>query len=107
MQDLKLWFERARVPIKIEKEPLNSVSLSVNNQDIFQMSISTRGKKHKREFFRLFHGHEGNDVRVINADSENQQLILLVNEPEREYMVRRWHRKKSKWVYEKQNNGDF
>lgn len=102
MQDIKLWFEKARVPVKIEKEPLNSVNLSVNNQDIFQMNISTRGKKHKREYFRIFHGHEGNDVRVVHADSNNQQVILLVNEPEREYTVRRWDREENKWVYEKQ-----
>jgi len=102
MQDLELWFEKAGVPVKVEHEPLNSVNLSVNNQDIFQMNISTRGKKHKREYFRIFHGHEENDVRVVHADSNKQQVILLVSEPEREYTVRTWDREENDWVYENQ-----
>jgi len=76
MQDLELWFEKARLPIKVEKKPLQSVRMSVNNQDIFQMSIDTKGKKNKREYFRVFHGHENNNVRVIDANSGNQQVIL-------------------------------
>ncbi len=63
------------------------------------MSINTRGKKHKREYFRIYYGHPENDIRVIDTDSKNQQLILLVNEPERKYTVRIWEPKKSVWLY--------
>jgi len=61
---------------------------AVNNQDIFQMSIDTRGKKRKRDYFKIYPGHQNNEVRVIDADSEKQQFLLLVNEPEREYTTR-------------------
>ncbi len=103
MQDLKVWFEKARLPVEIENSPLFSRNLSVNNSDIFQMNISLKGKRPKKEYFRIYHGHEGNDVRIINADSKYQQVILLVNEPEREYTVRTWSRKKNDYIYEKQN----
>ena len=105
MQDLELWFTKAGLPVRVEKEPLSSVSFSVNNQDIFQMTIDTKGKKHKKEYFRVFPGHKNNDVRVIDTDSGKQQLILLVNEPEREYLVRIWDR--DTWSYEKQKSPGF
>ena len=54
MQDLKQWFTNAELPIKVEKEPLRSRNLSVNNQDIFQMSINTRGKKKKKRILSNF-----------------------------------------------------
>jgi hypothetical protein len=107
MQDLKRWFNKAKVPVKIEKEPLKSIRLSVNNQDIFRMNIDTRGKKHKREYFRIYYGHPENDIRVIDTDSKNQQLILLVNEPERKYTVRIWEPKKSVWLSQTQKSPNF
>jgi hypothetical protein len=107
MQDLELWFIKAGLPIKVEKDPLNVSRFSVNNQDIFQMTIDTKGKKHPKEYFRVFPGHKDNDVRVIDTDSGKQQLILLVNEPKREYSVRSWDRNKGDWVYEKQKSPGF
>jgi len=102
MQDLELWFNKAKLPIKVEKEPLRSRNMAVNNQDIFQMSIDTRGKKNRQEYFRVFHGNKNNDVRVIDTDSGNQQVILLVSEPEREYSTRQWSREKNDWIFVKQ-----
>lgn len=107
MQDLELWFSKAGLPLKVEKKPLSSISFSVNNQDVFQMSIDTKGKKRKKEYFRIFPGHSNNDVRVIDTDSGKQQVILLVKEPEREYTVRNWDRTKRDWVYEKQKTPGF
>ncbi len=107
MQDIKRWFDKARVPIKIEKEPLSDIAMSVNNADIFQMTIDTRGKKNKHEFFRIYYGHPKNDIRVIDADSRNQQVILLVNEPERKYTVRFWDRNEQDWKYYKQKSPGF
>ncbi len=107
MQDLKKWFGKARVPVNIEKEPISSSLMSVNNQDIFQMTIGIRGKTNKREYFRIFYGNENNDIRVIDTDSKNQQLILLVSETEREYKVRQWDRKKGDWIYIKQKSPGF
>jgi hypothetical protein len=71
------------------------------------MSINTRGKKHKREYFRIYYGHPENDIRVIDTDSKNQQLILLVNEPERKYTVRIWEPKKSVWLSQTQKSPNF
>ncbi len=107
MQDLEKWFDKARVPVNIEKEPLSSISRSVNNKDIFQMTIDTRGKKNKREYFRIFYGHNENDVRIIDTDSKKQQVILLIQEPEREYSIRSWDREKRVWVYNKQKSPGF
>ena len=107
MQDLKKWFDKAKVPAKIEKEPLSSISSSVNNQDIFQMSIGIRGKKNKREYFRVYPGHPENDIRVIDTNAKNQQVILLVNEPEREYTVQIWNRKKGDWDYRTRKSPSF
>ena len=107
MQDLKKWFNKARVPIKIENEPLSSIAMSVNNADIFQMTIDTRGKKNKHEFFRIYYGHPENDIRVIDTDSKNQQVILLVNEPERKYTVRFWDRNEQEWKLDKQKSPGF
>lgn len=107
MQDLKQWFTKAELPIKVEKEPLRSRNLSVNNQDIFQMSIDTRGKKKNREYYRIFHGHKENDIRVIDIDSKKQQVILFVSEPERKYTVKQWNREKNDWTYLKQKSPGF
>lgn len=107
MQYLKKWFDKAKVPAKIEKKPLSSITRSVNNQDIFQMTIDIRGKQNKREYFRIYHGHPENDIRVVDTDSKNQQVILLVNEPEREYTVRTWDSKEANWVYHTQKSPNF
>ncbi|MFX0033072.1 MAG: hypothetical protein ACFE9P_10435, partial [Candidatus Hermodarchaeota archaeon] len=81
MQDLKKWFKKARLFLKLEREPF------VSNQDIFQMAIAVRGKKNRRQYFRIYPGDEDNDVRVIDVDAERQQLILLVSEPSREFQT--------------------
>lgn len=107
MQDLKKWFDKAKVPAKIERNPMNSITRSVNNQDIFQMNIDIRGKKNKREYFRIYYGHPENDIRVVDTDSKNQQVILLVNEPGREYTVKTWDSKKTDWVYHTQKSPNF
>ena len=95
------------MPAKIERNPMNSITRSVNNQDIFQMNIDIRGKKNKREYFRIYYGHPENDIRVVDTDSKNQQVILLVNEPGREYTVKTWDSKKTDWVYHTQKSPNF
>jgi len=87
VQDLKKWFAKAKLLLKLERSPLTWAG----NSDIFQLSIATKGSKNKREIFRLFPGHEENEVRVVDVDPENQQLILLVNEPSREFVTEEWN----------------
>ena len=84
MQDLKKWFRKARLSLKLEREPPNPNF--VDSEDIFQMTIAMRGKTNKREYFRLYKGHEDNHVQVIDTDPESQQLILMVREPPREFI---------------------
>ncbi|MBN1801571.1 MAG: hypothetical protein JW891_08710 [Candidatus Lokiarchaeota archaeon] len=91
MQDIKLWFQKAMVPLKIERDPLTTHRFGVNNRDVFQMSIDTRGKKKKSEYFRIYRGHEENDIRVIDANFKHQQVILMVKEPSRDYKVTVWN----------------
>ncbi|MFX1237866.1 MAG: hypothetical protein ACFFAS_05175 [Promethearchaeota archaeon] len=95
MQEIKNWFRKARLSIKITKDPIGT-----RNRDVFQMSIATIGKKRKRETFRMFLGHEENDVRVIDANSKYQQVILLVKEPARDFQVRVYDSKIRKFVLE-------
>jgi hypothetical protein len=87
MQDLKKWFAKAKLLLKLERRP----PTWVGNSDIFQLSIATKGSKNKREIFRLFPGDEENEVRVVDVDPEKQQLILLVNEPSREFVTEEWN----------------
>jgi hypothetical protein len=79
----------------------------LNNQDIFQMSIDIRGKKNRREYFRIYHGHQNNEVRVVDIDSKLQQAILQVNEPERAYTVKTWNREIKKWEYQSRRTPGF
>ena len=94
MQDLKKWFQKAGLSLKLEQEPIR------RNQDIFQMSIAVRGKKNRREYFRIYYGNQGNDIRVIDVDGKRQQLILLVREPSREFITYEFNEKTG--VYDKE-----
>ena len=85
MQDLKKWFSKAKLLLKLMKNPIRNI-----NQDVFQLSITTRGSKRKREIFQIYPGDENNDVRVIDVDPNTQQLILLVNEPPQEFTTLEW-----------------
>ena len=107
MQDLKKWFDEAKVPVKIERYPINSMVMVLNSQDIFQMTIDTRGKKNRREYFRIYCGQSNNEVRVTDIDSKLQQAILQVKEPIRTYMVKTWNREKKEWQYQPQQTPGF
>ncbi|GAH05972.1 unnamed protein product [marine sediment metagenome] len=78
MQDLKKWFSKAKLILKLMKNPIRNI-----NREVLQLIITTKGSKRKREIFQLYRGNEDNDVRVIDVDPNTQQLILLVNEPPR------------------------
>jgi hypothetical protein len=107
MQDLKRWLDKARIPVKIEHRPINSMVMILNSQDIFQMTINTHGKKKRREYFRIYHGHLNNDVKVVDIDSKLRQAILQVNEPEREYSVKTWNREEKEWQYQAQRTPNY
>lgn len=91
MQDLKKWFSKAKLILKLMKNPIRNI-----NREVLQLTITTKGSKRKREIFRLYRGNEDNDVRVIDVDPNTQQLILLVNEPPREFTTLEWNKKTNK-----------
>jgi len=108
LQDLKLWFEKARLPVKIEKINSNQQLNKIKQNDlIFRMSIRVRGKKKKREYFHIYYGHPDNDIRVIDVDPKLRQLVLLVHEPEREFTVRIWNKEKNKYEIQKRKTSNF
>lgn len=87
MQDLKKWFSKAKLLLKLVKNPMRNI----NNREVFQLSVGTKGSKRQKEIFHLFRGNKDNEVRVIDADPSTQQLILLVNEPSREFISQVWN----------------
>ncbi len=103
MQDIKKWFSKAKLLLKLVKNPMRNI----NNQEVFQLSIVTKGSKRKREIFQLYPGNENNDVRVIDVDPSTQQLILLVNEPPREFTSHQWNRKTNKYEEVKRTTPGF
>jgi len=108
VQDLKKWFKKAYLPVKVESLDLESESNEYREEDyIFRLSIDTRGKKRKREYFHIFYGHPDNDIRVIDVDPKRRQLILLVREPEREFTVRVWNSRENKYVTKIRRTPDF
>lgn len=104
MQDLKYWFEKAGLDAKVYLSPMDT---SVRNTDIFQMSISFKGKKRRREYFQVYSGAPDNDVRIIDADKDHKQVVLLVHEPKRQFCRTVWSIKKQKYVEELQTTPEF
>lgn len=70
---------------------------NINNREVFQLTITTKGSKRKKEIFHMFLGSENNEVRVVDVDPTTQQLILLVHEPPREFTSHQWNRKINKY----------
>ncbi len=84
MQNLKIWFEKAGLPIKIERNPISKgVFASISNPNTFQLTIDSHKSKNTgqyEEYFRMYMGCEDNDVRVIDYDAKKQQMLLLIKE---------------------------
>lgn len=89
-------FQKIRVPVEITDQPLAFIErgraiVEVDNSSIFQMSIESKSvakRKPPTEYFRLWLGAEDNNVRVLDVDSKQQQLLLLVKEPKRKFKRR-------------------
>lgn len=81
-------FDRAGLRLELPRLPIVRI-----NPDIFQMDIrQDRG----REWFRLWHGHEVNQVGVSDSDRNRRQVVLMVREEGRTFTQRlskrRWTR---------------
>jgi hypothetical protein len=79
-------FAKIGLPLVILGQPIRGANRRANH-NIFQMDIE-RTIKHdnwRGERFRIFPGHKDNIVQIIDTDPKLKQLLLMVNEPIREY----------------------
>lgn len=79
--NLEKQFEKAGLACKVLKDPIRAI-----NAEIFQADIQRGFAGNKRkEYFRIYKGHEDNLVTVANVDKEINQLVLVVKETERNF----------------------
>ncbi len=96
-QDIKLWFNKANLSIKIEGNPISGGS-ALNVKDVFQFSIHTKNK----EYFRMYKGAEDNLIQVLDIDKNNRQVLFQVKELEREYQV--YNQREDRYISQKTPN---
>jgi hypothetical protein len=72
-------FDQAHVPVHVLDGPIQWV-----DRDIFQMDIV----RDRAERIRVWPGGEGNTVAVLDARADLQQLVLLVHEQRRPFVVK-------------------
>ena len=110
MQCLENWFEKANLPLVIENNSFQTRFSSVNNPEIFQLTIDTRKSKESgndEEYFRMFLGNKKNDIRVIDYDNKKQQVLLLVKEPSRTNTRKNWNPTKKQYVAREVHTSEF
>jgi hypothetical protein len=73
-------FKEAGLELKMAEAAFSS------NTDVFGMDIQRKTKGNRRmEFFRIWPGHEDNQLHVVGLSKKLRQLVLVVQEPEREF----------------------
>lgn len=74
------------------------------------MTIKLR-RKHKKEpkeeYFEIFPGNSGNDIRIIDVDKDLRQVILTVHEPRRTFSFVEFDREKMKNVTRTRTTQDW
>jgi len=79
-------FEKAGLRLELLKKPLRT---GTGMTEIVQLDVGRDIKSTRRtEWFRLWPGHKDNVIQVRDTDKRSKQLVLLVNEPEREFEER-------------------
>lgn len=78
--DLVRDFERAGLALQMPHDPIMAT-----NADIFQMDIQ---RQRGREWFRMWRGHDWNQIRVTDVDRGRHQLVLQVQESTRAFRER-------------------
>lgn len=88
MDAIQIDFTRAGLPLELRTVPLGFDG-GEHNEDIVQIDIARAERRRQPpERFRIFRGHENNRVEVLGADRALMQLVLLVDEPQRQFTVR-------------------
>ena len=79
-------FQKADLKLEIMKVPIRS---GTGMDDIVQIDVGRDIKGNRRtEWFRIWPGAKDNNIQVRDTDKKKKQLVLLVNEPEREFEER-------------------
>jgi hypothetical protein len=85
-QNLIKRFESAGLTLVLTDRPFVSSVAGRGGNEIVQIDIQRRIKGNRRfEYFRIFPGHEDNRVEVMGTDKRKGQLVLMVQEPAREF----------------------
>lgn len=83
MENLVEKFRKAGLDALILKEPIRK---GRGMQDIFQLDIQRNIKGIQRwERFRFYPGHPDNIIQIRDTDKESKQLLLMAQEPVREF----------------------
>jgi len=86
--ELQQQFADVGLPVTIATSPI--FGRGENASKIFQMDIKRRReqrRKPKVEYFEIFTGDPGNDVRVVDSSAKYQQVLLVVHEPKRKFTI--------------------
>jgi hypothetical protein len=79
-------FKNIGLELKLLKEPIRRGRRGT--EEIFQMDIGRKVEGTRRnEWFIIYPGHENNVVQIIDIDQKLNQLLLLVHEPVREFVM--------------------
>jgi hypothetical protein len=100
-QSLHSAFDEAGLPLVVAQTPQSFSRGLVGNVDSFLMDIRHEKKRSKSDFadyFLLYPG-SGNQVSVLATDSKAKQLIVQVEEQERQvrWMTRKYNFARHKW----------
>ena len=83
MQNLVDKFRKVGLDLVVLKEPLRR---GRGMEDIFQLDIQRNVKGIQRwERFRIYPGHPDNITQIRDVDKDSKQVLLMVQEPEREF----------------------
>jgi len=83
-KELVKQFKNVGLTLKIIKNPIGRTS----NDNVFQMDVGRNIKATRRiEWFEIYPGHEDNVIQIIDIDNKLNQILLLVQEPERTFEI--------------------
>jgi len=77
-------FKAVGLKLKILDKPIGRTS----SNEIFQMDVGRKVTGTRRtEWFEIYPGGDGVNIQIIDVDDKLNQILLLVQEPEREFEV--------------------
>ena len=83
-------FAKANVPLEITERSINRRLINGGGGQIVQMGIVSDRRGNEIIQMNIPEG-EDIDVRALGADPEHQQVVMMVNEPDRKITEQRWN----------------